>query len=220
MTYSKRLNGGKLLNDSLLLGEVGGTDSESGGGNDRQTDGDTDNEQDQGVMQKVDRRILRSSDLQVTEETSDPGSENPADDQNQQRRTDGVHDSLEMTLVFGAGDERCSATDEGHLGRVGDDSIGLSTLATGSVVDGIGNVLVDGEGLSSHGRLIDGKEGVAGAVLVLVLIIVLILLSSRLAGLSLEFAKVFLVSVGVVVGRDNSSVTGNDLSILNDDLRR
>lgn len=217
-TYSERFNGSELLHDGLLLGEVSSTDSESGGCDDWKTDGNTDNQQDKSVMKQVDRAVLGSSDFQVTEETSHPGSENPANDQDQERRADGVHDGLEMSLILGPRNERGSATDERSLSRVCDDGICLSTLATSSVVDDIGDVLVDSEGLSSHGRLIDGQKSVSRSVLVLELIIILALLSSRLAGLGFQFAEVFLVTVGVVVGRDNSGVTGDDLSILDDDL--
>jgi len=169
-------------------------------------------------MEQVVGAVLWGSDLQVMEETSNPGSENPANDENQKRRADGVHDGLEMTLILGTRDQGSSATDERSLSRVGDDGICLSTLATSSVVDDIGDVLVDSEGLSSHGRLIDGEKSVSRSVLVFHLIIILVLLSSRLTSLSFQFAEVFLVTIGVVVGRDNSGVTGDDLSIFDDDL--
>jgi hypothetical protein len=205
------------LNDSLLLGEVGSSDSESGRGNDWQTDGNTNNEEDKGVVEQVDGGVLWGGNVQVVEETADPCNQDEEDDQNQERRADAVHDSLEVTLVLGTRDERSSATDEGHLGGVGDEGISLSTLATSCVVDGIGDVLVDSERFSGHGRLINGKKSVAGAVL-LSHLIVIALLVGRLASLSFQLAEIFLVTVGVVVGRDNARVGWDDLSILNDDL--
>jgi len=81
---SEGFNGSELLHDGLLLGEVSGTDSEGGGGDNWKTDGDTDNQQDKSVMEQVVRAVLGSSDFQVTEETSHPGGENPANDQDQE----------------------------------------------------------------------------------------------------------------------------------------
>lgn len=51
---SEGLDGSELLNDGLLLGEVSGTDGESGGGDARQTDGHTDDEENEGVVKQVD----------------------------------------------------------------------------------------------------------------------------------------------------------------------
>jgi hypothetical protein len=42
---------------------------------------------------------------------------------------------------------------------VSDDSISLASLAARGVVDGVGHILVYGERLSSHGRLINSKDG-------------------------------------------------------------
>lgn len=161
---------------------------------------------------------LRSRNLQVMEETSNPGGENPADDQNQKRRANGVHDSLEMTLILRSRNERCSATDEGHLGGVGNNSVCLSTLAASSVVDNIGNVLVNSERLSSHGRLINGQESVTRTVLLTYLVIILTLVLDILTGLFFQFALVLCVAIGVVVGRDDASVSWNDLTIFDNNL--
>jgi len=104
-----------------------------------------------------------------------------------------------MTLILGARNEGCSATDEGHLGRMSDNGISLSTFASSCVVDSISDVLVDSERFSSHSRLIDSEESIAGTVLFSSNLIVIILLASRLASLGLEFAEIFLVTVGVIV---------------------
>lgn len=84
MTYSKRLNGSKLLNNSLFLGEISSSDSQCGGCDDGKTDWNTNNQENQSVMEKIVGRVLRSGNLQVTEETTDPCSQNPADDQDQE----------------------------------------------------------------------------------------------------------------------------------------
>jgi len=147
--------------------------------------------------------VLGSRNLQVMEETPNPGGENPPDDQNQERRANGVHDSLEMTLILGSRNERCSATDEGHLGGVGNNSVCLSTLAAGGVIDNIGNVLVNSERLSGHGRLINGQESVTRAVLFTYLVIILTLVLDILTRLFFQFAYVLCVAIGVVVGRDD-----------------
>jgi len=219
-TYSERFNGGELLHDRLFLGKISCSNGQCGRGNNWQTDRDTDNQEDEDVMEQVVGAVLGSCKLQVMEETADPGNENPADDQDQERRADGVHDSLEMTLILGSRDERCSTTDEGHLGRVGDNGVSLSTLAASSIVDDIGNVFVDSERFSGHGRLINGEKGVAGAVLLFHLIVLVALVLDFLASLSLKLLLEVCPSVGVVVGRDNSAVSGNDLAVFDNDLEK
>jgi len=157
----ERLDGSQLLDNSLLLGEIGGTDGESGGGDDGKTDGDTDDKHDKSNGQKRLRRFFWGGNAHVAEETTDPGGENPEDDENQKRCTDRVHDGLEVTLILGSLDEHSGTTDEGVLGGSDDDGIGLATLATGSVVDGVTHELVDGERFSGDGRLISGNKRVA-----------------------------------------------------------
>ena len=63
-------------------------------------------------MQQVNRAVFRRSDFQVVVETANPSDQNPEDDKDQQSRTDGVHDGLEMTLVFGSLNETSGASDE------------------------------------------------------------------------------------------------------------
>jgi len=71
-TYSKRLDSGELLDNSFLLRQVGGTDSQSGGCNDGQTDGDTDDKQNQNVVKQVDGAPFWCSDAQIAEEATNP----------------------------------------------------------------------------------------------------------------------------------------------------
>jgi len=216
-TYSERFDSSELLDNGFFLGEVGGTDSESGGGDDWQTDWNTDNQEDKCVVEKIDGAVHWGGDWQVVEETTDPGEEDEENDQDQKRRTDGVHDSLEVTLILSAGNQRCSATNEGHLGGVSDNGISLSTLATSSVVDGVGDVLVDSERFSSHGRLINGEKSVTRTVF-LAGVVTIIFLKNSITTLCLELSEIFCVTVGVVVTRDNSTISWDDGTIFDDNL--
>jgi len=101
---------------------------------------------------------------------------------------------------------------------VGDDGISLSTLAAGSIVDNISDVLVDSEGFSGHGRLVDGEEGVAGAVLLSDIVIIFALVFDFFTSLALELLLELCPAVGVVVGGDNSGVSRDNLSVFNNDL--
>lgn len=222
---SEGLDGGELLNDSLLLGEVGGTDSEGGGGDNGKTDGDTDDEHDQGVVEESDRLVgtlTVNGDGNVTEETTDPGQEDEEHDQDEKRCTDGVHDSLEVTLVLSALDERSSATDERVLSSGDDDTVGLAALATSGVVSDLAHVLVDSERFTGDGRLIAGNEGntLSDGVLLIELVLVdLVLLLVWVAVvelvLSLEL-QVKLKVLRLVVIADKTDVTGNSGTLLDD----
>ena len=100
-----------------------------------------------------------------------------------------------------------------------DNCVGLSSFAASSVVDYISDVLVDGERFSSHGRLIDGEESIAGAVLLSdVVLVVLALVLFFLTSLAFEFFLEISPAVGVVVGRDNAGISGNNLTVLDNDL--
>ncbi|GKT88394.1 LOW QUALITY PROTEIN: hypothetical protein Ct61P_06244 [Colletotrichum tofieldiae] len=217
---SQGLDGGELLNDGLLLGEIGGTDGESGGGDARQTDGDTDDEKNQGVVEQVDGSALLG-DLDGAVETTDPGGEDEDDHESEKRSTDGVHDGLEVTLVLGALDEGGSLSDEGSLGTVGDDTEGLAALATGGVVASVGHELVDSEGLTSHGRLVNGDDGVSELGVGVLLVTLLELLA---AGghdiLGLELSLVGSVAGGVLVVANQLAISGDDVAFLNDDLEK
>lgn len=54
---SKRLNGRELLDDSLFLGEVSGTDSHGGGNDSGKTDGDTDDSNSESETENVDDTV-------------------------------------------------------------------------------------------------------------------------------------------------------------------
>ena len=218
-TYGKRLDSGKLLNNSLLLGEVSSTDSERGSRDDGQTDGYTDNEENQDVGQEVDRGPLGRRNVQMTEETTNPGGDDPEDDENEKSGADVVHDGLEVTLVLGALHEGGRATDKGATGRGSDESKGLSALATGGVEDGVADVLVDGERFSGDGRLVAGDDGVSDVVLLVIVLIALALLVlvgviGVLVPQLLPLGKAF----GVLVVADERGIGWDDLTLLDDDL--
>jgi hypothetical protein len=222
---SEGLDGGKLLDDSLLLSEVGSTDSESGGGDNGKTDGDTDDEHDQGVVEKSDRLVgalASDGDGNVTEETTDPGQEDEEHNQDEKRCTDGVHDSLEVTLVLSALDERSSATDERVLSSGNDDTVGLAALATSGVVSDFAHVLVDSERFTGNGRLIASNKGNTlgdGVLLIelllvnVVLLLVWVTVVELVLGLEL---KVQLEVLRLVVVADKTNVTGNGGTLLDD----
>jgi len=215
---SEGLNGGELLDDSLLLGEVGSTDSEGGGGDNGQTDGDTDNEQNQGVVEQVVVGGLGGSNLQVTEETTNPGCEDPEHDENEKGGTDVVHDSLEVTLVLGALDESSGATNERLAGGSSDNSVGLAALATGGVVASVGHVLVDSERFTSDGGLVTSNERntLVGLAVVILVVIVGLLLEGVIVDIG-EVLLVGLVHLGLLVVTDQADISRDNSTLLNDD---
>lgn len=158
----------------------------------------------------------------MVEETTNPGSENPEHDENEQGGTNVVHDSLEVTLVLGTLNEIGSLTDERVAGSSSDDGIGLSTLAASGVVGDITEVLVDGERLTSHGGLIDGKEGSStvggqsGLLLFLLVVLSLVVRAAKLA-LSAELLEdLELLRTSVVANQKN--IGGNGVTFLNNEL--
>lgn len=152
----KRFNGGELLDDGLLLGEVGGTDSHGGGDDSGQTDGDTDDGDTEGELEDVDDAV-------GAVERGNPDDEEGDDDQDQENRTDAVEDLGEMT---GAGrgrvDKGSGTTDEGVVTGGGDDHEGLTTLDGGGSVAVVHLVLVDSKGFTGKSGLIDLEESLFG----------------------------------------------------------
>lgn len=217
---SERLDGSELLDDSLLLGEVGGTDSQGGGGDDGQTDGNTNDEENKGVVEQVLGAGLGN--LEVVEETTNPGSENPEHDENEQGGTNVVHDSLEVTLVLGTLNEIGSLTDERVAGSSSDNGIGLSTLAASGVVGDITEVLVDGERLTSDGGLVNGNKGSGtvgdqSALLVFLLVVLLLVVTAAKLALSAELLEdLEVLRTGVVANQEN--IRGNGVTFLDNEL--
>lgn len=219
---SEGLNGGKLLYNSLLLSEVGGTDSQGGRGDDGKTDGHTDDEENQSVVEKGDRvavGLASDGDGNVTEETTDPRGEDEEHDQDKKRRTDGVHDSLEVTLILGTSNETGGATDERVLSRGEGNTVGLAALATSGVVSDFAHVLVDSERLSGDGGLIGSNERdtlVDGTLVVIIILLVIgvVRLVEHVLLLKLKVGLVVLRSVEVA---DKTDISGDSVSFLDDD---
>src|SRR5699024_7191154 len=156
------------------------------------------------------------SDLQVTVESTNPGSENPEHDENQESSTNAVHDGLEVTLVLSTLHKSSGLTDEGVTSSSSDDTVGLTTLATSGVVASVGHVLVDSERFTSDGGLVNGdKRNTEGSLDVVIL--VLLLLESVLVGGGHVFL-VGLVHLGLGVVADQANITRDDSTFLDNDL--
>lgn len=153
---SQRLNGGQLLDDSLLLGEVGGTDSHGSGDDSRETDGDTDNGDGEGEAENVNDGV-------GAVERGHPDNQEGEDDENQQNCADTVQHLSEVTgSRVGRVDESSGTTDEGVVTSGGDNGEGLTTLDGGRSEALVTLVLVDGKGLARDGGLINLEEGILG----------------------------------------------------------
>jgi hypothetical protein len=169
--------------------------------------------------------ILGGSDLEVTEETTNPSSENPEHDENEQGSTDVVHDGLEVTRVLGTLNKSSGTTNERVTGSSSDNTVGLATLATGGVVTGVGHVLVDGERLTSDGGLITSNERNTLVNLTLIIVIITVLLLESVVGgvgevllVGLEHLGLGVVTDQTDIGRDNgtllddNNITSNELT--------
>lgn len=153
---SEGLNGGELLDDSLLLGEVGGTNSHGGGDDSGETDRDTNNGDGQGEAEDILNAV-------GAVEGRNPDDEKSHDDEDQQNRTDAVENLGEMaSATSGLGDEGGGATDEGVVTSGSDDDEGFTTLDGGGGVAVVAAVLVDSEGFTSDGGLINLEESIFG----------------------------------------------------------
>lgn len=215
---SQRLDGRELLHDGLFLGEIGSADGESGGGDDGQTDRHTNNEEDENVVKQVDRRVFRSRNLKATEETTNPGSDDPADDENQQRGTDIVHDGLEMALVLGALDETGGAADKRAMSDLRADGVRLATLAARGVEESVAHVFIDGERLTRDSRLVssNNREAVVFLFWILVVARFLVVLLSVVGILVFE-ALPLLEALLLIVITDEGRIAWNDLAFFNND---
>jgi hypothetical protein len=153
---SQGLNGGQLLDNGLLLGEVGSTDSHGGGDDGRETDGDTDNGDGKGEAENLDNGV-------GAVERGNPDDQEGGNDQDQENGTDAVENLGEVaSAASGLGDESSGTTDEGVVTSGSNDDKGLTTLDSGRLEAVVALVLVDGERLTSDGGLINLKEGILG----------------------------------------------------------
>lgn len=153
---SKGLNSAKLLDDGLLLGEVGGTDSHGSGNDSGETDRDTDNGDGQSETKDLDNAI-------GAVEGGDPDNKEGDDDEDEQNCTNAVENLSEVTsTASGLGDESSGTTNEGVVTSGSDDDESLTTLDSGRSEAVVSLVLVDGERLTSDGGLIDLEESIFG----------------------------------------------------------
>lgn len=151
---SKGLDGRELLDDGLLLGEVGGTDSHGGGDDSGQTDGDTDDGDTEGELEDLDDTI-------GAVEGRNPDDQEGDNDEDEQNSTDAVEHLSEMTSAGrGSVDEGSGTADEGVVTGGSDDHEGLTTLDGGGSIHGVALALVDGKGLTGDGGLVDLEVGV------------------------------------------------------------
>jgi hypothetical protein len=151
---SKGLNGRELLDDGLLLGEVGGTDSHGGSDDGGKTDGNTDNGDGKSETEDGDNAVRAV-------EAGDPDNEQGDDDQDQENRTNAVENLSEVTSTASRlGDEGSGTTDEGVVTSGGDDNEGLTTLDSRGLEAVVAIVLVNSERLASDSGLIDLEERV------------------------------------------------------------
>jgi hypothetical protein len=153
---SKRLNGGQLLDDGLLLGEVSSSDGHGGGDDSGETDGDTNDGDGQGELEDLDNTV-------GAVERGDPDDQVGEDNEDEQHRSDAVQDLSEVTSAGGGlVDQGSGTTDESVVTSGGDDHKGLTTLDTGRSVTLVALVLVNSKGFTSDCRLIDLEEGIFG----------------------------------------------------------
>ena len=153
---SKGLDSGELLNDGLLLGEVGSTDSHGGGDDSGETDGHTNDGNGKSELENLDDAV-------GAVERGNPDNQVGQDNQKEQDGTNAVEDLSEVTRAGASSvDKGSSATDEGVVTSGGNDNEGLTTLDGGGSVAGVVLVLVDGERLTGDGGLINLEESIIG----------------------------------------------------------
>ncbi|TLD21338.1 hypothetical protein PspLS_09068 [Pyricularia sp. CBS 133598] len=153
---SKGLDSAELLHDSLLLGEVGGTDSHGGGNDSGETDGHTNDGDGQGELEDL-------NDAVVAVERRNPDDQVGEDDQDQENCADAVKHLSEVTSTSGGSvDKGGGATDEGAVTGGGDDDESLTTLDGRGSVALVALVLVDSKRLASDGRLVNLEVGIVG----------------------------------------------------------
>lgn len=153
---SEGLDSRQLLDNGLLLGEVGGTDSHGGCDDGWKTDGHTDNGNGEGELEDGDDGV-------GSVKGRNPDDEKGDNDEDQEDGTNAVEHFGEMASAAGGrGDERGGTADEGAVTGCGDDHEGLATLDGGGRVAGVAIVLVDSKRLAGDGGLIDLEVGVFG----------------------------------------------------------
>lgn len=153
---SERLDGGQLLDDSLLLGEVGGTDGHGGGDDGGETDGHTDDGDGQGELEDGDNGV-------GAVEAGNPDDQVGENDEDEEDGADAVEHLGEVTSTGRGGVYKGGGTtNKGVVTGGGDDHESLATLDGGRGIALVTLVLVDGERLAGDGGLIDLEIGIVG----------------------------------------------------------
>jgi hypothetical protein len=150
----KGLNSRKLLDNSLLLGKVGSTDSHGSGNDSGETDGDTNNGNSKSVSKNLNNRVRAVK-------GSSPNNKEGNNNENKKSGTNTVKDLSEMTRTSRSlVDKGSSTTDEGVITSGSNNHKGLTTLDSRRSVGVVTNVLVNSKRLTSNSRLINLEEAV------------------------------------------------------------
>lgn len=145
----KLFNGSDTGNDSLVLGELLGTDGKGDGQDSRHGNGDTTNEQDKDVVKTTSVRVsevgVENQDLEEDEDTDGAETE----------RTDTSKDLLQVTdLVIVLTDKSGSTTEESVGTGGNNDTLGLTLLTGGTRETLVTLALADGKRLASKSSLV------------------------------------------------------------------
>lgn len=146
---SKLFDGSDTGNDSLVLGELLGTDGKGDGQDSRHGNGDTTNEQDKDVVKTTSVRVsevgVENQDLEEDKDTDGDETES----------TDTGKDLLQVTDLVVVLTDESSGTTEESVGTGGDDdTLGL-TLLTGRTRETLVTLmLADGKRLASKSSLV------------------------------------------------------------------
>lgn len=171
--------------------------------------------------------------LDVPEESTDPRRQDPEHDEHKQRRSDAVHDLLEVPAVLSALDQAGSLAHERVPRRGLDDGVGLASLAASGVEHHVSHETIHSERLTGDGGLVAGYQGQAVVNRPRVVIVaVLGLLASALlvtgtlidigGRVSIELVLVLevlelVVVLGAGIVTDQLAVGGDTPALLEDD---
>jgi len=156
LNTSQRFDGRELLDDGLLLGEVGSTDGHGGGDDGRETDRDTDDGNGESELEDHDNRVR-------TVKAGNPDDQEGQNDKDQQDGADAVEHLREVTAAgAGGADEGSSTANEGVVTSGCDDEESFTTLDSRRGVALVTLALLNGERLARDGRLVDLEESTIG----------------------------------------------------------
>ena len=149
---SKLLDSGDSGNDSLVLGELLGTDGEGDGQDGRHGNGNTTDQKDKDVVKTTSVRVsevgVENEDLEQDEDT----------DGDETERTDSGKDHLQVTgLVVVLSDKGGSSTEEGVGTGRDDDTLALSLLTGRAGEALVTELLALGQRFTGKGGLVHGN---------------------------------------------------------------